>query len=186
MSKLKKRVKAIFTKPERRLALVMPELRQLRQALQRASEVSESNALTEIVHFFDIVSRWHDRGLDDILSAFEEANTNNRYDRVITNLKTLQQCFTSAGRDKYGWNRTKRGEAVTDNNVFLGNIDGLFTHPVSFWKQQKNEKKGGWGFPGMGGLNAYDVVSAQARVFMSSHAKTMIKIINNLESINIT
>jgi hypothetical protein len=181
MLKLKKRVKVIFAgRPERKLAALMPELRQLRQALRRASE--SRDPLTEIVYFFDTVSKWHDRGISDLIAAFEKVNY-GQYDEVLKKLNTLQRHFVNAGRCEYGWNRTRRGETVTADKVFLGNIYGLFTHPVSFWKQRKDEKKGGWGYPGMENLNAYDVVSRQAREFMTSHARSMIAIINDLEAL---
>lgn len=177
---LRKRIKAIFAKPERKLATVKPEFQQLRRALQRASETRDP--LTEIVHFFDTVSRWHDRGVDDLIVAFEEANY-GQYGYVLNKLRKLQEHFEYAGRCEDGWNRTKRGETVTADKVFLGNAYGLFTHPVPFWKQKKDEKKGGWGFSGMEELNAYDVVSRQAQEFMTSHAGPMIAIINDLEAV---
>lgn len=181
---LKKRAKAIFAKPERKLVAVLPEFQELRQALQRASESRDS--LTEIVHFFGTVSRWHDRGIEDLITAFEEVNY-GQYDEVLEKLRTLQKHFENAGRDECGWNRTKRGETVTADNVFLGNIFGLNTQPISFWKQRKDEEKGAW----KGGIfdceytrqrNCYDVVSSQAQQFMAAHAGSMISIINDLEA----
>ncbi len=175
-----KRVKAMFARPERKLTALKPELKQLRQALQRALESRDT--LTEIVHFFDTVSRWHDRGIGDLIAAFERANC-GQYGAALEKLRTLQKHFVNAGRNEYGWNRTKRGEVVTADKIFLGNIYGLFTHPVLFWKQKKDEKKGGWGFSGMENLNAHDVVSQQARQFMTSHAGPMIAILDNLQAI---
>ena len=177
---LKKRLKAIFTKPEKRITALLPEFRQLRQTLQRASE--SRDPLTEIVHFFDKVSMWHDRGISDLTATFEKINY-GQYNEVIKKLRTLQAHFINAGREPYGWNRTKHGETVTEDNVYLGNIYGLWTKTVRFWKQRKDEKKGGWGYSGMDHLNAYDVVSEQARKFMASHTGPMIAIINDLEAV---
>lgn len=181
---IRKRVKAMFAKPERRLTALNTELQQLRQALQRASE--SRDPLTDIVHFFDAVSKWHDRGIGDLIAAFEEVNY-GQYDEVLEKLRTLQEHFTNAGRCEYGWNRTKRGETVTADKVFLGNIYGLFTHPVPFWKQTKDEKKDQWNGTVWGdtlkGMNAYDVVSQQARKFMTSHTGPMIAILDNLQAV---
>ncbi|MDP2864371.1 MAG: hypothetical protein Q8N73_01785 [bacterium] len=174
---LKKRLKAIFAKPKRKLVTLMPEFRQLCEDLKRMAESRDS--LTDIVHFFDTMSRWHDRGIGDLIAAFEEVNY-GQYDEVLEKLRTLQKHFANAGRDEYGWNRTKRGETVTADKVFLGNIYGLFTHPVHFWQQRNDEKKGGWGYSGMEHLNAYDVVSQQARKFMSSHIIDMVELIKGL------
>ncbi|MBQ9298372.1 MAG: hypothetical protein IJ223_05025 [Clostridia bacterium] len=38
-----------------------------------------------------------------------------------------------SGRNKYGWNRTQKGERVTMDNVYLGDIFGLFTHTARTW-----------------------------------------------------
>ena len=164
-------------KARRKLAALIPELQQLRQALQRESKVGDP--LTLIVYFFDIVSKWHDRGLTDIIAELERVKFRGRYDEIIEKLKTLQGHFVNAGRDPYGMNRTKRGQMVTEDNVYLGNIYGLFTKTVRFWKQRKGEPKGGWGFSNMEHLNPFDVVSRQAREFMMSHAG-MIKLIDKL------
>ncbi len=177
---IRKRVKAIFTKPEHNLTALKPEFQQLRQALERSSK--SSDPLTEIVYFFNTVSRWHDRGIGDLILAFEEVDY-GQYRGVLQELRMLEKHFKNAGRSEHGWNRTKRGETVTDSKVFLGNIHGLFTHPVNYWRLGKDEMKGGWGHPGMEHLNAYDVVSEQARKFMTSHTGRMIGIIDNLETL---
>ncbi len=178
---LKKRLKAIFMKPEKRITTLLPELRQLRDALQQASE--SRDPLTEIVRFFDTVSKWHDRGIGDLIAAFERVNY-GQYNEVLEKLRALQAHFINAGREPYyGWNRTNPGESVTADKVFLGNIYGLWTKTVNFWKEQKNAPKGDWGYSGMDHLNAYDVVSRQAKEFMASHTGPMIGIINNLEAI---
>ena len=64
---IRKRVKAMFAKPERKLTTLNLELQQLRQVLQRASD--SRDPLTEIAHFFDTVSRWHDRGISDLIAT---------------------------------------------------------------------------------------------------------------------
>lgn len=171
-------------KPEQILASVMPELIQLRDQLRRLAQSSDS--LDTIVRFFDIVSRWHDRGLQDVVDAFEKRNKGGRHDAIIEKLGTLSAHFHMAGRDLFGWNRTRLGQTVTQADVFLGNIWGLFTKPAYFWMQQKDAPKGGWGFEGMDHLNPYDVVSDQARQFMASHIAPMVKIIGELDYFVVT
>jgi len=179
MLKLKERVRSIFVDPRKELVKIMPELNQLRGALENA--VLGGDPLNRIVEFFDAVSKWHDRGLNDVIEVFEEVNY-GQYDGVLENLRTLQLHFVRAGRNECGWNRTKYGETVTSDKVFLGDICGLFTHPVSFWATRKDEEKGGWGFFSMlnSSLNPYDVVSIQAQDFIVSHAPYMIDAINAL------
>ncbi|MFH1178526.1 MAG: hypothetical protein V1711_02270 [bacterium] len=181
---IKKLVKNMFAKrekPEKKLSVLKPELKQLRENLQRMSRTHDP--LTEIVPFFDTVSKWHDRGIYDIILAFEEVNRRGKYDEVLKKLEILQVHFKNAGRCEFGWNRTKPGETVRADRVFLGNIYGLFTHSVSFWRRGKDEKKGGWGFSGMEHLNPYDVVSKQAKEFMDGHIGPMIAILKELEAI---
>ncbi len=180
MKNLSKRVKAIFAKPERKLTAVRLEFQRLRLTLQVA--VSSDDPLSMIDRFFDSMSKWHDRGINDLIAALEEVNY-CQYDEVLEKLRILQKHFENAGRDEHGMNRTKRGETVTADRVFLGDIYGLWTRPVPFWKQVKDEAKGGWGHSGMEHLNAYDVVALQARNFMASHASPMIAIIDRLEVI---
>ncbi len=177
MLMLKERIRSLFIDPRKELAKIMPELKQLRGILENA--VRGGDPLNRIVDFFDAVSKWHDRGLNGVLGAFEEVNY-GQYDGMIDRLQILQAHFVAAGRDEYGWNRTSRGETVTADRVFLGNICGLFTHPVSFWIERKDAEKGGWGFAGMEKLSAYDVVSIQAQNFILDHAVCMTDIIDAL------
>jgi len=143
----------------------MPELLILKKDLE---VIRGRQPLDGIVQFFGLVSPWQDRGLADILTAFHSVNY-GQYDEVIRLLNQLTVHFARAGRSPYGWNRTSKGQEVTENNVYLGNIYGLWTKEVSFWKTQKDTPKGGWGFSGMEHLSVYDVVSNQAREFMRSH-----------------
>jgi hypothetical protein len=157
----------------------MPELKKLCSNLENSFRATEP--LEEIVNFFDYVSKWHDRGLHDFIELIKETNYGH-FDQILKNLETLQLHFINAGRTDFGMNRTEKGQSVVPATVFLGNIYGLWTKPVSVWMQTKDRPKGGWGFSGMEHLNAYDVVSDQARSFMVSHIKPMISIINDLES----
>lgn len=174
-----KRLMAVFFRPKNRFKEVFSELNKLREELE--AKVETNDPLSEIVHFFDVVSRWHDRGVNDIIIAFEKVNY-GQYDHILEKLRALQGHFVLAGRNPFGWNRTEKEQDVTEDNVYLGNIYGLFTKTVNFWKKGKYEKKGGWGFSGMEHLNAYDVVSGQARSFMLSHTRPMIKIISEISS----
>ena len=122
--------------------------------------------------FFDITSKWHDRGLGDIIAAFSVVN-DGQYDSVISQLITLDHHFVTTGRNPCGWNRTEYGEAVTPEKVFLGNVYGLFTRTAEYWAKEKDSPKGGWGYPNMEHLSPYDVVSNQARKFIRHHAATM-------------
>lgn len=170
-----KRISAFFQKPEERLRALNHELEALASGLDHLGmrlENEPDSPLREIVTFFELTSPWHDRGLGDLITAFKQVN-DGQYDTVITRLCELDNQFAAAGRSPYGINRTKREEAVTEEKIFLGNTYGLFTHPVSRWKLGRDAPAGNWGFSGMEDLNPYDVVSKQARDFMTYHLAIM-------------
>ena len=165
-----KRIKARLNPPEKTLAALRPELEKLAAGLEQATRDAESDPLSAITSFFSITSVWHDRGLTDIIEMFARVN-DGQYDTIIGKLTTLDHQFIKAGRSEYGWNRTKRGEEVTPDRVFLGNVYGLFTHPVPRWQEGKDEPKDSW--MGLRDVNSYDVVSDQARRFIMNHAPIM-------------
>ena len=172
----KKRIKAFFADPVKQLAALMPDLQILRGELLSVNRWT--GPLISIVHFFEIVSKWHDRGLGDVIAAFERVNY-GQYDEVLDELQALEAHFENAGRNVLGMNRTNRGETVTMNNVYLGNIYGLFTKPVSSWLGYKDRPKeivkGGW--------SIYGVISNQAGEFMDSHIDPMIILIDGFTRI---
>jgi len=174
-----KRVKALFVKPERLLIQLVPELQKLRLALEHMSHTCDP--LTTIVHFFDIMSKWEDRGVEDLIMAFKEVNY-GQYDAVLEKLRVLKLHFCNAGRSDSGLNRTKRGQTVTEDDVCLGNIYGLWTFTVRDWKKTKGKEPPAWGYPGMKGITEYDVISRQARGFMTSHIDPVVAILKYLEA----
>lgn len=179
---------AFFTRLFKRVDHLAPlkaiyrDLFHLRGNLSVGVMNSYSNPLDRLVYFFDVVSKWHDRGIGEIIQGLEQAGP--RYAKFLESVKTLQAHFDNAGRNQFGWNRTEEGEKVTADKVFLGNIWGLWTKPVSFWKDLKDEPKGGWGHSGevWKTLNAYDVVCQQAADFMNSHITGISATIAQLEA----
>lgn len=178
-----------FSDPLVELKRLLPELRRFRGDLGRLGLRMDHHSMgdggiREIVNFFNIVSFWYDRREEfySIMQKLEKLNVDGRFVQLITNIDLLHVHICNAGRCEYGWNRTTAGEIVTEDKVFLGNIFGLFTHPVSYWKQGKDEKKGGWGFTNMEHLNAYDVVSSQAENFIHSHLDMIVELVNKLDA----
>ena len=88
--KINKMVMAIFVRPKRKLVRVLPELVYLVHTLELAAE--SSDPFTAIVHFFNAVSKWHDRGIKNIIAAFEKVNY-GQYDKAVENLRALQKHF---------------------------------------------------------------------------------------------
>lgn len=159
-----------------KLTAMLPMLQDVREKL---SHLYKNPGIETIVQFFEIMSGLQDQ--DPILPLIEECKKSNKPEvaQLKEKLETIRTHYNRAGREPYGWNRTQKGEPVTDEKVFLGNIYGLFTKTVAYWKTQKNEHKGGWGYKGMENLNAYDVVNCQAAEFMESH-KPVLQLITSL------
>lgn len=172
-----KRVKAMFVKPEEKLVELKPKLTELRELVEMIS--GSSSYLSNLVIFFDAMGRWQDQGLEELIFAFEDVNY-GQYDHLLKQIRILDAHFENAGRSMGGMNRTSFGETVTEDRVFLGNIFGLHTKPISYWVTKKDEEKGGWLSPQMDHQNAFDVVSEQARRFVRSHTVPMKKILDEL------
>ena len=184
MIEVSKFVKNITANPKKALREIIPGLEKLKYEIERALV---KQPLDGIVYFFNTVSLWHDRGIRDMIETFRAANAGGQYDIVIQRLEILELHFKNAGRDNCGWNRTKPGETVTEDNVYLGDIYGLFTKTVRFWKTCKDEPKDEWDgtvwAKHLKGKNSYDVVSRQAQKFMESHADPMTEIIGYLRAV---
>lgn len=161
------RMASALDKPEKALDALRPELESLIGDLDRAAEAAESDPLSAITAFFAVTSPWHDRGLHDVIDAFARVN-DGKYDLIIGRLVTLNEQFARTGRSEYGCNRTKPGEAVVAERIFLGNIHGLFTLPVSRWKEARGQPKDSWG--SVVNMSPYDVICDQAQRLITSQA----------------
>lgn len=72
------------------------------------------------------------------------------------------------GRCNCGINRTKESQTVTASDVYLGNICGIWTKTVSYWKVNRHL---------LTGLHkdTYQILQAQARGFMESNTNALKK-----------
>lgn len=166
---MKKFFAYLFFNPKKEIVALLTLLKPLKDDLVRFRTVDDGVAA--IVEFFNVISPVQDSDpVTATLKAFKVANWRGKYDSIIVKLEEIHTHIRNAGRDEYGWNRTRKGEMITDERVFLGNIYGLFTKTVAFWKATKDDEKGEFsGFSGMEHLNCYDVVSRQAASFIKSH-----------------
>ncbi|MFH1473130.1 MAG: hypothetical protein ABIF06_01825 [bacterium] len=167
---------------ESRLASLVEELGTLKVKLSQTQR--NSDTLTKLIVFFNLISMWHDREIGGFIRELSSVR-GERFSRHIKVLNILETHFQNAGRNIYGWNRTRPGQLVTGRDVYLGGVWGLFTHPISHWSTQKDKPKGGWGHHDPSGYfkrrNAYDVVCDQAQDFMKSHTPKMIELIEKLQ-----
>ena len=94
------------------------------------------------------------------------ANFRDAYKRELEVFDEVQRIIRSS---RNGVNRTKIGERVTPESVFLGNIYGLFTLPVPRWRECENEKPGMFAFQSLKHLNTYQVIEWQAHQIMDGY-----------------
>ena len=166
---------------------ILPGLVELRVELQ---QISELQPLDGIVRFFNEVSKWHDRKAEvqSIVGALKETNY-GQYDEMLNKLQDLQIEFEQAGRQEYGWNRTKVGETVTPDNVFLGDIFGLWTKTAAFWKTTKDDPKDAWQgtcwAESCKGMNSYDVISMHVKGFMAWHTRKISDLITGIQVVGL-
>ena len=71
----------------------------------------------------------------------------------------------------YGLVRAKSVEEMTLDNVFLGNIYGLCTKPISYWETCRTEEKSGGGFEIYSYLTVYQIMLMQYKNYLSSAVK---------------
>lgn len=189
LQRIKQLIFENFTAPRRRpaainlLVSVMSDLVVLRQKLNRLlGAMSRPNThpadkIPLIVEFFQLVSPWSDRGLQDLVIAFEFAGD------VPVALTTLRRHFQNSGRNEYGYNRTSVGQVVTNDNVWLGDRCGLWTKPVSHWLTLREDR--GHVFTATNGesMTCCDVIWWQAGEFLDSHVASICNMIDDLERI---
>src|SRR3989338_725143 len=164
----------IFFNPLNGLKKILPDLIETKTDLIKIKTKSD-DGIEIITDFFNIVSHWYDKNaIEPIISALENFDF-GQFTGFIKYLKILDTHFKNAGRNRYGFNRTEIGEQVTDDKVFLGNIYGYWTKPISYIKQQKEDEE------------YYQTMSRQAKNFIDSHisgiddGEDIVKIITILE-----
>jgi len=162
-----------------KIAEILPDLLNLQlklKSVRSALVIDSSEKLDLLVEFFNLTSPWHDRGLYDITNLLRGVPC-----PTLRVLEKLDVHFEQAGRNKYGWNRTMRGERVTADKVWLGGICGLFTLTIPDWQEGKDSPKNYWDGTGWEnycrGMNSYDMICKTAIGFMQSHLDPMIDLI---------
>lgn len=54
-------------------------------------------------------------------------------------IQIIKSFFKNDSRDMYGVNRSKSGQILTANDIYLGNILGIWTKSASFWLSNKSK-----------------------------------------------
>ena len=112
-------------------------------------------------------------------------------DQAAMNLqkcKNLRQCLAlhqmlwrkgirndNLGPDRYGMFRTENIETMTPDEVYLGNVWGLWTFPIPQWEQYRQTPIGlnGWGFDPSTPI--YDIIVDQYKLLLGTNIETIRK-----------
>lgn len=149
---------SFFFSPKNDLKKVKKQLDVLKIEISTIKNMEHSAAIHSIVKLFQVISPIQDAGgVTKLISVLKKKNY-GQLDQKIEALEILQLHFNTAGRDQYGLNRTKVGEEVTFNNVFLGNVDGIWTKTAAYWLEHREAR-----------------IDAQARTFADSHVVEILK-----------
>ncbi len=142
-----------FEKSTKKLQ-TMTALEDMRSALQSLGPIPNDMRIYDYaVHFFNIIAQFQDK-----YSVTEAMFKDSK-----ENASVLAKHISNAGRDQYGWVRAKKGEPVTLNNLYLGNIAGLWTKPAATFKEMPDDKY------------VQTHIQAQLRNFIKSHREPMME-----------
>lgn len=137
---------------------IQPQLQELEKEMTMIAAMS--NKVEAIIKLFQVISALQDAS--GFKKTVDKLNGSKKYFPQLEAVMILQTHIEKAGRCPYGMNRTHKGEEVTADNVFLGDIDGLWTKTASFWLAR--ERDGAWG-----------CISCQAGNFVKSHVDGILK-----------
>lgn len=180
MKKLTARIRAIISSPKKDLRKVEPQLISLEKEMEEIKKMP--NKVEAIVRLFQVISPIQDKNNFSYLIKKLNKRNYGQLDEVVKAFGGILVQLEKAGRDSDGMNRTKKGEAVTSSNVFLGDVYGIWTKPASYWLQDqekfKNEDSGVSPKPGCDREFIsvwYCINDYQARNFVESHTSGMLE-----------
>lgn len=116
---------------------IQPKIQNLEKEMREIDAME--NKVEAIVKLFQIISPIQDAGgFRWEIFYLKKRNRNGKLNSQIEALEVLQAHFHNAGRSEYGINRTAKGEDVTTEKVFLGNVFGLWTKTAAYWLSEKS------------------------------------------------
>jgi hypothetical protein len=171
-------IRAMIWSPKRDFRRINEKAVMLQKQMQEISVMP--NKVEAIVRLFQVISPLQDAGgFSDVITKLKKKNY-GQIDQEISALESLQSHFRSAGRNIFGYNRTKPGEEVTAQSVYLGDVFGLFTKTAAYWlsKQaelQKDYRRDISKDPNNPVTTWYCINDYQASPFVKHHTEGIIK-----------
>lgn len=122
----------LFYGSKKTIESIQPKLQKLEEEIRKIDAMD--NKIEAIVRLFQVISPIQDAGgFSQEIFYLEKRNRNGKLNSKIEALGILQVHFHNAGRSEFGINRTTKGEEVTPEKVFLGNVFGLWTKTAAYW-----------------------------------------------------
>ena len=111
--------------------------------------------------FFNIIAKFQDSKVlkPGLLSDAKSANE-------------LIDHINNCGRCEYGWVRSKPGEHITEDNVYLGDVFGIWTNTIKHFKEVANNKNDSGRDFVQWAIQVY-----QLQTFLKNHVEPMKKLI---------
>ncbi|MBI3956762.1 MAG: hypothetical protein HY340_02125 [Candidatus Kerfeldbacteria bacterium] len=162
----------------KRLDALLPELRTILRELDRIERIDDP--CDRLIELFRTIAPWHDQSaVWGVAEFFRGADANDV--RIYSLLAGIQTHIKRAGRDLSGMNRTRSGEWVTADVVFLGGVWGLFTHTITFWRSRRDDSP--IETMGLGEVTAYQIVCRQAADFARGRINGLRATIKELDAV---
>jgi hypothetical protein len=137
MKKIKAFFSALFSSPKNCLKQYEVQLNSLKSEIEKIRTMP--NKVEAIVKLFQVVSPIQDAQIfPELIKKLQKKNY-GQIDLLVESTKTLLKHLDNAGRELYGFNRTKKGEAVTSENVYLGDVYGIWTKNAAYWLSHQIE-----------------------------------------------
>lgn len=119
---------------------------------QIIDHINEENCYDKVVEFFTITSylQDHAREIEELLppvrgfkfcgiKSFYRKECEFKRAKAELGLKVFMQELNKAGRDMHGHNRTENGEEVSKDNLYFGDVAGIWTFTVAEFERVKND-----------------------------------------------
>lgn len=111
---------------------ILNDLVDVQQSLRTLGNIPNDMRIYDYaVHFFNIIAQFQDKHPDVLIL---------KNDKNEESLKALSKHLKNSGRDQYGWVRAKKGQPVTLENLYLGNIAGIWTFPAAKFKDMPDDQ----------------------------------------------
>ena len=137
--------------------LTMDALQNMRNELDKLGQPPRGTDVYDYaVKFFNIIANFQDN--------FSLAD---KFPKTPDDVKALSQHIANAGRHPYGWVRAPQGKRVTLNNLYLGDINGIWTNTAAKFKECTEQ-------------DVQKIIQNQVTRFIKSHREPMIAYIDTI------